>query len=321
MKHLLLADIGGSNARFAVLADDALGPVRSFDVRTFPTISDSVRHFLADDAERSAIDGAVFAVAGPVVGERCALTNSPWIVDAADLCQEFGLKTARLLNDHEALAWGLPHLAPSETVVVGPDRPVADAPMALVGPGTGLGMACLVRGPGDARVVASEGGHATLAAATEREDALVTALRRQFGHVSAERVLSGDGLVNLYQATAALDGVAVPSRTAAEVSRAGVDGTCVTCRQALDTFCAWLGAVAGDVALLFGARGGVFIGGGIVPRFVGYLGTTEFRARFEAKGRLSRYLAASPVRVIVRPDPAFVGLAAFVRARAGQAGA
>ncbi|MBX9945298.1 MAG: glucokinase [Reyranella sp.] len=320
MRRLLLADVGGSNARFAVLAGDELGPIRSFDVHAFPTIADSVCRFLAEDTGRTTFDGAVFAVAGPVTDGRCALTNSPWIVDAANLKDEFGLKTVHLLNDHEALARALPHLAPSETVVVGPSVPGGDAPMALIGPGTGLGMACLVPGPGGGRVMASEGGHATLAAATDREDAIIAALRRQYGHVSAERVLSGDGLVNLYRATAAVDGVTAPPRTAAEVSRAGLDGTCVVCRTALDTFCAWLGAVAGDVALLLGARGGVFIGGGIVPRFVDHLASTDFRARFEAKGRLKRYLAAIPVRVIVRPNPAFVGLAAFVRTNVDQAG-
>lgn len=321
MNRLLLADIGGSNARFSVLAGDQPGPVRSFDVRTFPSIAASIRRFLADETGRAEIDEAIIAVAGPVTDGRCALTNSPWIVDAAGLRDEFGLKSVRLLNDHEALAWALPHLVSSETVVVGPDRSAADAPMALIGPGTGLGMACLVPGQGGVRVVASEGGHATLAATTEREDALVAALRQQFGHVSAERVLSGDGLVNLYRTMAAIDGMVVPQLTAAEVSRAALDGTCAISRRALDTFCAWLGAVAGDVALLFGARGGVFIGGGIVPRFADHLGATDFRARFEAKGRLTRYLAAIPVRVIVRPNPAFVGLAAFARAGAGQAGA
>lgn len=159
MKRLLLADIGGSNARFAVLAGDELGPVRSFDVRAYPTIADSVRRFFADNEGHAAIDGAVFAVAGPVADGLCALTNSPWTVDATGLKDEFGLKTVQLLNDHEALAWSLPHLTPSEAVVVCPGMPVADAPMALIGPGTGLGMACLVPGPGCTRVVASEGGH------------------------------------------------------------------------------------------------------------------------------------------------------------------
>ncbi len=157
----------------------------------------------------------------------------------------------------------------------------------------------------------SEGGHATLAASSEREAALIAVLRRQFAHVSAERVLSGPGLVNLHRAIAIVDRLDVVPRTAADITRAALDGSCDTCRQALDAFCSFLGSVAGDIALLFGARGGVFIGGGIVPRLVNHLGNTDFRRRFEAKGRFEGYLAPIPVRIITRPDPAFLGLAAL----------
>jgi glucokinase len=172
-------------------------------------------------------------------------------------------------------------------------------------------MACYLPGSPRGRVIASEGGHATLAASSDREAELIGVLRRQFAHVSAERVLSGAGLVNLYQAIAKVDRVEAVPRSAAEVTSAALDGSCVTCRMALDTFCSLLGAVAGDIALLFGARGGVFIGGGIVPRIASHLRGTDFRQRFEAKGRFQGYLAAVPVRIITRPDPAFLGLAAL----------
>lgn len=314
MRHVLLADIGGTFARFAVLHGDDLGPVRTLDVRAHATMADALGFFLAGRGDTTPIDVAVVAAAGPVEGGRCALTNSSWIADASALGKEFGIPNVHIVNDQEAVAWGLPRFAPPDTRLIGPDTPVADAPMALLSPGTGLGMACLVPGRPGERVIASEGGHATLAATTSREEALIGVLRRQFGHASAERALSGDGLVNLYRATATIDGVDVVSRTAAEIARAALDGTCITCRKTLDAYCGLLGSVAGNIALLFGARGGVFIGGGIVPRIVEHLARSGFRDQFEAKGRLGRYLAKIPVRVILRPNPAFLGLAVFARA-------
>jgi glucokinase len=232
--------------------------------------------------------------------------------------RQFGFDTMRLVNDHEAAAWSLPHLAPADMLLIGPDTAVQGAPMALLGPGTGLGMACCVPGPAGGSVVVSEGGHMTLAATTEREAALITLLRRQFRHVSAERVLSGPGLVNLYRAIALLDQVDVRPRTAAEVTRAALDETCIVCQNALATFASFLGSVAGDVALLFGARGGVVIGGGIVPHIVPRLAATDLRERFVAKGRLRPYLEAIPVRIVLRRDAAFLGLTALARKAAAR---
>lgn len=313
MKRVLLADIGGTHARFAVLSGTQLGLVQSLDVQAHPQIHDAIRHFLADDGSAGSIDEAIIAVAGPVVSGRCALTNSSWVFEFTELKRQFGFNVVRLVNDHEAAAWSLPHLAPSDTLLIGPGTGVHGAPMALLGPGTGLGMACYVPGPTGGLVVVSEGGHMTMAATTDREAALLAILRRQFAHVSAERVLSGPGLVNLYQAIASLDEVKVQPRTPAEVTRAALDGTCGICRQALDAFVSFLGSVAGDVALLFGARGGVFIGGGIVPQIARRLAAADFRERFEAKGRFHPYLAAIPVRIVLRRDNAFLGLRALAR--------
>ena len=311
MKRILLADIGGTYARFAVLSGSELGLVRSLEVETHPRIHDAVRHFLAEERSLSSIDEAILAVAGPIVDGRCALTNSSWVAEVTELRREFGFNVVRLVNDHEAAAWALPQLASPDTLLVGSATSVHGAPMALLGPGTGLGMACYVPGGAGGRVVVSEGGHATLAATTDREAALIAILRRRFVHVSAERVLSGPGLVNLYQAIAEIDHVKVQSRTPAEVTRAALDETCGTCRKALDAFISFLGSVAGDIALLFGARSGVFIGGGIVPHIAHRLAATDFRDRFEAKGRFQSYLAAIPVRVVLRRDAAFLGLTAL----------
>jgi glucokinase len=179
--------------------------------------------------------------------------------------------------------------------------------MAVLGPGTGLGVAAFVPQRGGL-VLRSEGGHATLAGASPREDAVIARLRRQFGHASCERALSGPGLENLYGAIAAIDGIVVPKRNAAEISRAACAGECAVSRAALDMFCALLGDVAGNVALTFGARGGVYIAGGIIPRLADELVRSAFRTRFDAKGRMRGYVEPIPVSVVMHEDPAFVGL-------------
>jgi glucokinase len=214
----------------------------------------------------------------------------------------------RIVNDLEAVAAGLPDLARSQVRQIGSDGGLPGAPMAIVAPGTGLGMASLVVGPRGRLVLAGEGGHASLAGIDDRHDRLIAILRREFGHVSAERVLSGKGLANLYRAIALRDGVDVGVRTPAEVTAGAFDGSCPICRAAVDSFCAFLGAVAGDLALTIGARGGVFIGGGIVPRFVRHLAGSTFRQQFEAKGRLRSYLARVPTHVILHQNPTFIGL-------------
>jgi glucokinase len=314
-EQILLADIGATNARFALLRKgQGIGPVRTLAVSDHPQFTDAVAAFL--DGHRPPIGGAMLAVAGPVEGERCALTNCAWTVDAAELRRVLGVSAVRVVNDFEATALSLPALQASHLAVLGGGRPVAGAPMVVLGPGTGLGLACHVPRDRSPLVIATEGGHATLPASSAREDAVIEWLRRRFGHVSAERALSGPGLENLYRALAALDGAGVPERNAVAITRAGLAGTCPVSRAALDMFCAMLGTFAGNAALSFGARGGVFIAGGIAPRIVAHLARSEFRARFEAKGRFRAYMETIPSRVIVHPDYAFIGLTSLVeRAR------
>jgi glucokinase len=183
--------------------------------------------------------------------------------------------------------------------------------MAVLGPGSGLGVACLVPGGGKPVVLASEGGHATLASTCDREDKIIEQLRRRFGHVSAERVVSGDGLENIYQAIVALDGLTLEPRSAADITKRALSGDCQVAREALAIFCAFLGSFAGNVVLTFGARGGAYIAGGISPRILDFMVRSEFRNRFEAKGRFRPYLETVPSYVIVHPAAAFLGLRAL----------
>ena len=304
----LLADIGGTTARFALARAGVLGPVEVMTVAEHPTPADAIRAFLSREQAAPATVDAVLAAAGAVEDGRCALTNSTWVVDAAELRGAFGFASARLLNDFEALAWALPVLDAADLHPVGGGAPKPRAPRVVLGPGTGFGVAAWHDGD-PPRVLAGEGGHATLPAADAREAAVIERLRARFGHVSVERALSGDGLVNLYRTLAALDGATVPDRDAAAIGAAARDGTCAVSRTALELFCALLGGVAGDLALTFGAQGGVYIGGGIAPRIVDLLAASVFRARFEAKGRFESYLGAIPTWVIIHPQPALRGLA------------
>jgi glucokinase len=189
---------------------------------------------------------------------------------------------------------------------------VFGAPMAVLGPGSGLGVAGLVPGS-PPRVVVSEGGHVTVATTSRREDAVIDHLRGRFGHVSAERVISGPGLENLYEAITSVESVKVPARNAAEITEAALKGACPIAQSALDTFCGMLGTFAGNVALTFAARGGVFIAGGIAPRIADYLARSEFRSRFESKGRFHPYLAAIPSCVIMHEAATFLGLQSLAR--------
>jgi glucokinase len=305
--------------RFAVLSDGALGPITHMAVADHRQFGDALAAFMAGRADRSPIRRAVFGVAGVVENERCALTNNAWVVDAEEVRARFGFTDVHIVNDFEAVAWSLPRFSPDDLRKIGGGERKPFAPMVILGPGTGLGVAAYVPGGQGAFVLHSEGGHATLPGGSSREDAIIERLRQKFGHVSAERVLSGDGLKNLYHAIASLESLTVPERSAAEITRAAAAGGCATSRGARDTFCAMLGEVAGNFALSFGAQGGVFIAGGVAAHLRDYLPQSQFRARFDAKGRMSRYLEAIPAYLILHEDPAFIGLQSLAASAPGIA--
>jgi glucokinase len=313
-EFILLGDIGATNARFALLANGVLGAVSSFDVAKFARFTDVVAIFLKDRCRERRVKQALLAVAGPVKGERSVLTNCAWVIDTLELRATFDLE-ARIVNDFEAVAFSLPWLTPADLVGIGSGKSEAGAPKAVLGPGTGLGVACLMSCSDKAMVISSEGGHATLAATCEREERIIGQLRQHFGHVSAERAVSGMGLENIYEAIAALEGIDTASRSAAEITKRALGSECQMAREALHVFCAFLGSFAGNVALTFGARGGIYIAGGISPRISDFLVRSEFRSRFEAKGRFQPYLEAVPSYVITHPAAAFVGLKSFADCR------
>lgn len=308
----LLADIGGTNARFALL-DGALGQVIRLPVADYPTAYDAVAAALQQLGARQTPAAAVLAFAGPVDVRRAVMTNAGWDTTREELRARFGFAEIRLLNDYAALALALQHLDAADCRCIGPARPAARGTLAVLGPGSGLGVAALLPGETGGQPLISEGGHATMPAADSLDAELLAVLRDEFGHVSAERVLSGPGLANIHRGLARLQGRRVEPLEAADITRLGLAGSDDLCRQALERFCLLLGSFAGNVALGYGAQGGVFLAGGILPRFPDFLAASGFRARFEAKGRFRDYLAAIPTSLITRPHAAFVGLAAVAR--------
>lgn len=311
----LIADIGATNARFALLEGTELAVSETYAVSDYASPIEAARDFLAGPAKGHSPKRALIAAAGPVDRGRIALTNAAWIVDSERIAKGLGMTDVAVLNDFEAQAWSLPALRPADLVTLGMPHAGDRGTMAVMGPGTGFGLAAMIVS-GDAEVsLVTEGGHATLSSENRREDAIILALRQQFHHVSVERVLSGSGLMQLYHAIARVDGVTVPERDSSEIVEHALADDCKVSRETLELFCAFLGSVAGNIALTLGARGGVFIGGGIAPRFTDFLRASAFRERFEAKGRLSSYLAHIPTAVIVHPTPAFVGLAHMARVR------
>jgi glucokinase len=314
IRKVLLADIGGTNARFALLVDGTVGMVTHMAVRDYGSFREALGVYLGSLPEAGSIRAAILAASGVVQNGRCALTNNPWVIDAAELRVTYGFSTVRLINDFEAVAWSLPHLSRDKLLQAGGGHPVAGAPLAALGPGTGLGMAVSLPHAAGHLVLSSEGGHSTMAGSSLREDAVIAYLRQRFGHVSAERVVSGSGLENLYEAIAVLDGIALPKRRAAEITQEGIKGTCATSRAAIEMFCAMLGTVAGNLALTLGARGGIYIAGGILRHMSEYFVRSQFRERFEGKGRLRKYLEPIPVYLVLDEDVAFTGLRTLAEA-------
>ena len=306
----LVGDVGATNARFGLVSPDgAILHSRTFADSDFAAIGEAIRAYLSQSGSSTTPRIGCLAIAAPATGDEIRMTNHPWSFSVAALRAELGFERLEFINDFTAVALALPRLSPADRTQIGNGAPAAGRPIAVLGPGSGLGASGLVPAGSRWLPLTGEGGHVTMAAVTERENGVLGWMRRHFDHVSAERCLSGPGLVNLYNALAALDGAPAASYTAAQITDPAVMAQDALCHEATEMFCAMLGTVAGDLALSLGAQGGVYIAGGIVPRLGTRFADSGFRARFEAKGRLSPYLAAIPTYVVTHPLPAFLGCA------------
>jgi glucokinase len=253
------------------------------------------------------------AVGSPVIGDQVTLTNHVWTFSIEALRRHLRLERLRVINDFAANALAIPRLGARDRTQIGPGSPVSDAPVGLIGPGTGLGVGALIATPSGAVAIPGEGGHVTMAPADANESAVLDLMRKRYDHVSAERLLSGPGLINLYNALCELANVPAAPFTPAQITSPRIWEEDARARQATATFCAMLGTMAGNLALTLGARGGIYIAGGIVPKLGDFFAQSEFRARFEAKGRFRGYLAAIPTFVIARPLPALLGAATLLK--------
>jgi glucokinase len=302
----LVADIGGTNTRCAVgTADNALSHIATFRNREHAGLGPLLRTYLEDLPAGERPRRAALAVAAPIRGSHVRMINIDWEFTTDDLAALLRLEQVEVINDFTALAWSLPVLGPADLVQVGGAQAQARSAKVVLGPGTGLGAAGLV--PVGSRgwvAVPGEGGHVTLPATDEGEADLLRRARAQFGHVSAERLVAGPGLPVIHELLGG--GPLAPE----EISGRAQAGDPLALKT-LETSFRFLGTVAGNLALTYGAFGGVYIGGGVVPRHIEIFARSGFRAAFEAKGRYREYVAAIPVLVIMAPYPALAGLLAY----------
>ena len=310
----LLADIGGTNARFALeRAPGQLSAVRTLACADYPRFEDAVETYLAGAGIK--VRHAAVAIANPVDGDAIRMTNHDWAFSTALAARELGLATLLMVNDFTALAMSLPALRADETVQVGGGAARAGCAIGLVGAGTGLGVSGLVPGPGGTWTpLHSEGGHVSFAPADERELAVLRHCWEHYEHVSAERLVSGPGLALIREALAASRQLQAAPLPPGEIVARGLAGADPLCRETLECFAGMLGTVAANLAVTLGARGGIYIGGGVVPRLGSWFAQSPFRTRFENKGRFRAYTAAIPTILITAPCPALAGASRMLAA-------
>jgi len=317
----LLADIGATHARFALeIAPGVLRNVAVLLCDDYPGIVPLLNDYLAQTQAGSAnvrITHAAFALANPISGDFIRMTNRDWQFSTEEVRRTLGLTTLLIVNDFTALAMALPGFKPEDLLQVGGGKPASNAVAGVLGPGTGLGVSGVIPTVDGFVTLGSEGGHVNFAPADEREFAILQYAWREWQHVSNERLISGPGMEIIYRALAQRNGVAdvasLPPRDAAAIVTGALEGGDALCLETLECFAGMLGGAAANLAVTLGAFGGIFIGGGIVPRMAEWFTTSPFRARFEAKGRFSSYLAQIPTYVIMTPNPALHGVSSILQ--------
>lgn len=313
---VLVADIGGTNARFALatIAEGAVNvsEMHAFRAEDYESIRDAADAFL--EAAQASPRLACFAVAGPITDAVVEFTNSPWVLDIEKTKRQMKLDRLLAVNDFEALATSVRQLKAGDFFDVKAGEGERHAPILVIGPGTGLGQALIVPAETGDRVIPTEGGHVAFAPYNDEEIEVLRFIQREHKRVSIERLLSGRGLVNIHRALCALAGTPRVSLQADEITRAALTKEFPIAVKAVAMFCAILGSAAGDAVLSSGARGGVVIGGGIIPKIREAFQESAFVERFLDKGRMRDYVAAVPIRLITRDGAALVGAAATLKA-------
>lgn len=316
-KYALVGDVGGTNARLALcnVKTGHISQVKTFSTLDYDNLETVIRYYL-DEQQQHVIDGCI-AIACPITNDWVEMTNYNWAFSTRQIKESLGLSHLEIINDFTAVSMAIPMLAESDIIQFGGKVPVKNKPIAIYGAGTGLGVSHLVQV--DKRWVSlpGEGGHVDFAPNNVEEADILAVLHSELGHVSAERLLSGSGLVNLYRAIVKSDGREPDLLKPEDVTERALNYSCTDCRRALTFFCVIMGRFGGNLALNLGTFGGVYIAGGIVPRFLDFFKTSGFRAAFEDKGRFRDYLVDIPVYMIIHDQPGLLGAGAYLRQALG----
>ena len=315
----LIADIGGTNIRIAQ-ADQSCTTkykeIETYRCAEFASLADVISLYIENKQLHDCVINACLAIACPTDNDVISMTNLPWQFSQKALIETLNLSSLTMINDYTAIAMAIPLLSDSQKVKIGGGETVANKPIAVCGPGTGLGVAHLVpvsiSGISQWQCFSGEGGHVDFAAVDEVDVQILQYLQKIKGRISYEQLLSGFGLEQIYQAICAINGQSGDKLSAADISQQAVSGNCELCQQSLAQFCKVLGSFAGNLALTLNCQGGVYIAGGIVPRFIEFFKNSDFRERFEAKGRLSHIAEQSPTYVITEAQPGLLGAAAYL---------
>ncbi|WP_462379327.1 glucokinase [Pseudomonas sp. Marseille-QA0892] len=316
MRLSLIADIGGTNARFALWDGKRPTEVEVLAPGDFQRPADAVRHYLERvDTSLDDVDAVCLACAGPVHGDAFRFTNNAWSLSRREFCEDLGLKEFMLINDFAAQAMGMSRIDADERREVRAGVAESHQPILVMGPGTGLGVATLLCLPnGRWKALPGEGGHVDLPIDTPLEAQLWGALHARFGHVSAEHALSGNGLLNLYRAFCEVEGCTATYTDPSQITEAALAGDAMACRV-VEQFCVFLGRAAGNNVLTLGARGGVFITGGVIPRIADMFCQSGFNAAFADKGQMSGFFEGIPVWLVTAGHPGLVGAGVALQQR------
>jgi len=315
----VVADIGGTNSRFGLVTEHSekgyhIAHQQKYPSNQFAGIEQATQHYI-ESLNGQAFYGACLAVAGPVAGDQVNLTNLNWIFSISGVKKQLGLRKLEIINDFAAYAFAAPLVPNSNLVTLNKGNPIQESSIAVLGPGTGFGAASLVpykdQTTQQYSVVPAEGGHATLAAKSKLQRDIIDVLSREISHICVESVFSGPGLRNLYRALSLVEGTSEPGLRAAQITEQALKDKSSLSYRTLELFCLWLGQVSGDIALNLGARGGIFLGGGILIRISDFLLESEFMLGFIAKGKVQGYLEDIPVNLITEGNSALLGAAAW----------
>ena len=311
MSVKFVADVGGTNIRVAQVQDNKLLHIQKYLCKDFDTISDAFLCYFNSYPEQKFSSGCI-AIACPVLGDWVKMTNHTWEFSIAELTKTLGLNWLGVINDFTSVAYSLPVLDETQKVQIGQGSIKENGNIAVFGPGTGLGVKHLTMTDEGWKALDGEGGHVDFAPNDENEIAIWRYLKNKLGHVSAEEVMSGRGLVQIYEGLADFNQQPAIYSDPAEITARALSHECSLCEQTLEQFCKIMGSFAGNLALNLCTTGGVYIGGGIASRIIELVETSDFRTRFEDKGRISHYVKNIPTFIITEPDHGLLGAAAYL---------